>query len=88
MDGALNLIGTSRSGRQMPLRLSVLCTMKCKSATRVLASSTSVAAIRKRMETTTVTNFFEVWSVTDESDAKRMAEIIAKKIGANVENGG
>lgn len=32
--------------------------------------------------------FFEVWSVTDESDAKRMAEIIAKKIGANVENGG
>ena len=32
--------------------------------------------------------FFEVWSVTDESDAKRMAEIIAKKIGTNIENGG
>jgi hypothetical protein len=28
------------------------------------------------------------WSVTDESNAKRMTEIIAKKIGANVENGG
>lgn len=32
--------------------------------------------------------FFEVWSVTDESDAKRMAEIIAKKIGTNIENRG
>lgn len=32
--------------------------------------------------------FFEVWSVTDENNAKRMAEIIAKKIGTNIENGG
>jgi hypothetical protein len=47
-----------------------------------------VAAVRKRIETTTVTNFFEVWSVTDENNAKRMAEIIAKKIGTNIENGG
>jgi len=26
--------------------------------------------------------------VTDENNAKRMAEIIAKKIGTNIENGG
>jgi len=53
----IGFVLTRSTGRQMPLRLSVLCTTKCKSTIRGLAGFTSVAAIGNRTETTTDTNF-------------------------------